>query len=278
MPQKALKAILVELKEAVVPQRLKQREKAYFLRWLFSELASRPKPLEIAECARAARYLMYLSSAGVPKSATDQPEAFRYSSDRLAGIIWDQALRWSNSNIATADEVLRFLDKHSASLRHNPYFEETRTFVKTFEVKPNSAAPHRFGQARLVNSQLVQDAPPKMHDDLSERIFGAFYAIKQSGFSKVAATIATSLNEAGIKKKRPTDVDDWGESEVRERIKSHKERLKARWEKGLLSTPAVQKQKKLKELLQRNLTLMANRWIVAFIGHARKEIKVVKPA
>ena len=92
---------------------------------------------------------------------------------------------------------------------------------------PSRAKPNRSPNLVTADAARVGKGNPHLADDLSERIYAGFYALKRTGISRASRTVAEHLNRAGRKVRTLDDRDDaWNEYSVRERIKEFGARLR----------------------------------------------------
>jgi hypothetical protein len=92
---------------------------------------------------------------------------------------------------------------------------------------PSRASPNRSPNLVTADTARVGKGNPHLKDDLSERIYAGFYALKRAGISRASRTVAEHLNRAGRKVRTPDDRDDaWNQYSVRERIKEFGAKLR----------------------------------------------------
>jgi hypothetical protein len=219
---------------------LKPEEIDDFLRFMLSEIAFRPDEINIEECATVSRYLDWLSWAGIPtalvaagplarsaylrSSKGKSDEIARFNVDRIAKIIWGNALQYASFEPSDKTTALAFLKKQSQTYLANPYFESAFAFVEEFDIPAD--APRRFGRPGLISPSINQQSPSKFEDDLADRIVSARSALQRAGVRKCTPRVAQALNAKGIKfdKRGASYARKWHWEAVRAWIKRHRKR------------------------------------------------------
>jgi hypothetical protein len=200
-------------------QTLSQDQIGPFLQFLFKEIARKPKPLKLKQTAGVARYLKAVA-------AETQGSAERDNVDHLAEVLWLTMLDSGEIEIAPKEEAIQFLKAHA--LTYFASFEVNRIL----EYLENLPAPSRHaeffqppklkGASRSARGQ----GPARLQDDLTERIYVAYHALRRTGIRDARGRIATVLNglEYEIGVRSMTDCT-WGPSEVYERVRQFGDRI-----------------------------------------------------
>jgi hypothetical protein len=127
-------------------------------------------------------------------------------------------------------EAIAFLERHAD------------TYLAAFDVAAalrcirESAPPAKeAGVPRpphLVSSHIAAhgDGTPQLRDDLSERIYAAYKALRKAGVGGARQRVAEALNREGLKiSARGTRSTVWGPYEVYERVKQYENALQGRF-------------------------------------------------
>jgi hypothetical protein len=200
-------------------QTLSPEENGPFLEFLFGKIARKPKQLKLKETAGVARYL---KAAAVEAGAS--PE--RGTIERLAEVIWLTMLDSGQIEIAPKGEAIQFLKTHAltylASFDVNRISEylanlpEPARHAEFFQPpKLKGASRSAWGQGRA-----------RLQDDLTERIYVAYHALRRTGTRNTRGRIATVLNEKGYETGvRSVTQCRWGPAEVNERVRQFGDRI-----------------------------------------------------
>ena len=190
-----------------------------FLDAIFANVAVKPKPVTLGEGARVVRYLKATawSSRG--------PE--RQALERLAESVAQTVFKFAPIGMASKDQALRFLERHAETYLSHPQLDATLDFVRR---SPGpQAGVDFFPQPKLASSRnaVFGSGTPRIGDDLSERIYAAYHALRRARVHGARTLVAEALNRHGI---RSSFLDDrrkaWGPDEVWERVKQYGIRLK----------------------------------------------------
>src|ERR1700675_4646507 len=137
------------VKRGIPEQTLAPSEAESFLNWLFSDLSRKPQEMTLRETASVARYLIWLSSHGVPKAVakggptairgyrrglkTEESIRGRQDAERSALIVWGDLLRTGRFAPANKKAALAFFRRHSSAWDH-PWLLSGLKFLEDFEV------------------------------------------------------------------------------------------------------------------------------------------------
>jgi hypothetical protein len=205
------------------PQHLAVADVDRFLEYLFSAIARRPARLNVREGIRVARYLRGLAWEA-------KPGPRRVLLERLASMIWRQTLQFAPAGCGLKEEVLAFLERHAG------------TYLAAFDVGElvqdirESPAPATSSMSLrppgLLSPYLSEraDGPLRRRDDLSERIYAAYYGLRRAGVPGARNRIAEALNRHGLKMSGPhVRSPVWGPGEVYERAKQYQRSFQRRF-------------------------------------------------
>jgi hypothetical protein len=169
-----------------------------FLDALFAQSASKPAEIRLREGARVARYLKALALSSPPGEEHKLLMG-------LAEATWRLVFEVAPIQMATREEVLRFLKRYERT-----YFGQ-RNVKGAVGLIRNSASPEPrvdfFRPPKLVSVRgAVQGiGGPRVSDDLSERIYAAYYALR-----RVRLRGSKSLRSAGALDEVQDSVYDSG--------------------------------------------------------------------
>ncbi len=171
--------------------RLVSSEADGFLEYLFSALARRPRPLALREGARVARYLKALAWETGPR---------RRLLERLAELIWGMVLQFAPFEPGGKLEVVRFLERHAGTYLAGCDLEAALKHVRDSATPMHYGAlfqlPHLMSRSRSAQGR----GNPHLREDLSERIYVGYHALRRAGVRNVRARIAEALNRQGLRK------------------------------------------------------------------------------
>ena len=199
--------------QLILPRQSLSKEQAEpFLSYVFGQLARKPRRLKLTETARVARYLKALA-AEMPGS----PE--RAALDRLAEVIWLALLEFGRIEIATKPEAIRLLQEHAYTYLSSL---DVKGIVEQVDKRDEPSRYREFFQpANLMGEgRSVQGGDPaRLRNDLTERIYAAYYALRRASIRNARGRIAAVLNQLGIRTQARSDTaQTWGSPEVIERV------------------------------------------------------------
>lgn len=108
----------------------------------------------------------------------------------------------------------------------DPRFELTIELVRKLE-EPDPDAEY-FSQPKLASRTraVVGPGTPRLADDLSERIYASYHALRRARCHGARSVVAQALNRRGIKTGSREADKEWGAEEVWDRVKRYENRLK----------------------------------------------------
>ena len=239
--------------QLILPRQSLSREQAEpFLSYVFGQLARKPRRLKLKETAPVARYLKAIA-AETPGS----PQ--RIMLDRLAGVIWSALFEFGRIEIATKPEAIRFLREHA------------HTYLSSFDIegivkqvdKRDEPSRHRefflppnlMGEGRSVQS----GGPARLRDDLTERIYVAYYALRRASIRNARGRIAAVLNQRGLRTHaRSGTGQSWGSPEVIERVQQFEDWIVRRYRVARLDG------KERTREIERLRNMLVDGWIYGF--------------
>ena len=227
-------------------EELARSEAEAFLEYLFSAVAQRPRPLSLREGAGVARYLKALAWETPPGAA-------RALLERLGEVLWGTLLQHAPFAMSRKPAVVAFLEKHASTYLAGFDVEVALKQVRTSNPPRQTTA---LPAPRLMSRKLAVSGSgsPWLSDDLSERSYAAYHALRQAGIHNARGRIAAVLNQCGLQTRaRHGTLRGWGSYEVYERVKQYEARLK-KW------IPAGRGPSAVKQGRQS----LVDRWIFAF--------------
>jgi hypothetical protein len=215
------------------PETLNAGDVDGFLAYLFSDLGGRPEKLLLRESAAVAKYLQRLGRDGIPlavlKRGATAIEEYRQAQpgntniiraklevQDAADVVWGAVLQYGEFAPAIKSATLRFLTRHADTYCRLPHLKSVLEFVRTHEIPADLETALSRRPTLMSRHMSTSWAPPDFRDDLSDRIFAAYYALPRAGVKKRSPTIAAALS-ASDKTGKGTE---WGWEEVNERVKA----------------------------------------------------------
>ena len=194
-----------------------------FLDYLFRTVARRPARLKLKEAAAVARYLDSLAlRVSFPGD--------RLYLEWLAKLIWGAVLQYGEIPRCEQADALSFLNRHADNYLAwcNP--------GRASQLVSDTAPPElTLKQLPLKSSAMSTggDRHPQQTDDLTERIYAAYHALREAKIRTAGPRVAAALNRAGIRTRaRAGTSRAWSAYEVGERVKQYERQLKVkRWKR-----------------------------------------------
>jgi hypothetical protein len=206
----------------IPPQELKPAEVDAFLDYLFSAVARRPAPLSLREGAAVARYLTALAWE-------TEPGYTRQLLERLGHLVWGMILQYAPFTLSRKQDVVTFLEKHAATYLTG--FDIGPALAQVRQAEPPTRWPSAAPTPRLMSRHISVHGSgnPQLADDLSERIYASYHALRRARVHGARGKIAKVLNRLELKVRVRTDrTNQWDAGEVYERVKQHEARLRQR--------------------------------------------------
>jgi hypothetical protein len=199
-------------------QSLSKEEAEPFLSYVFSQMARKPKRLRLRETARVARYIKAI--------AAEMPGSWeRATLDNLAKVTWLTLLEVGQIPIGTKSEAIGFLREHAhtylASFEVDKLIEQIDKSVEPSRYRELFQPPKLMGKSRS-----VQGGGPRLQDDLTERIYVGYHALRRAEVRNARCRIAAVLNELGLKTRAQSGTAEiWASQEVFERVQQFEDRI-----------------------------------------------------
>ena len=239
--------------QLILPRQSLSKEQAEpFLSYVFGQLARKPRRLKLTETARVARYLKAIA-ADLPGS----PQ--RVMLDRLAEMIWLTFLEVGRIEIATKSQAIRFLQEHAhtylSSFDVERIVEQVGQRDEPTRYREFFRPPNLMGEGRSVQG----GGPAQLEDDLTERIYAAYYALRRASIRNARSHIAAVLNQLGIRTQARSDTTQtWGSPEVIERVQQVEDEIVRR--QRLARFDGVERIKEIARLRD----MLVDSWIFGF--------------
>ncbi len=162
-----------------------------FLEFVFSMIAMRPKALGLREGAGVARYLKTLAWTLGPGSG-------RHLLNRLADTIWGTLFEFAPLPISDKGRAVEFLREHA-----NTYLAGFDTEAAVKRVQESRGPPPEASLAHpphLMSRRFSASGTgnPRLGDDLSERVYAAYHALRRARVHNARDRIAGVLNQRGF--------------------------------------------------------------------------------
>jgi hypothetical protein len=142
---------------------------------------------------------------------------------RLADTLWLALSRFAQVKFAEKQDIIAFLQQHASTYLNSFDIQEIEKLIK------ERPAPTRqpFRPPALLGAQpSLSTSPARLQDDLTERIFVAYHALRMIEVRPARGKVAEALNQFGIESGVRSDTaNDWGADEVIERVKQYQDRL-----------------------------------------------------
>src|SRR5579864_9297931 len=127
--------------------------------------------------------------------------------------------------IAPKEEAILFLKMHA--LTYLASFDLNR-IVEYLQNQPEPSRHADFFRPPKLRGayRTAWGQPARLQDDLTERIYAAYHALRRTGIRDARGRIATVLNELGYKTGvRSLTECRWGPAEVNERVRQFEDRI-----------------------------------------------------
>jgi len=266
---------------AIPPQHLESVEVDAFLEFLFGDIAYRVGKLTLRESASVVRYLRILAWRGVPKqiasggkeqvenylsSRSDEERQRGRIAEKAAEIIWGELWNCGSISRCGKRKARQFLRTHARGYMHY-YAEAVLEFVENFDLPPNTDDPFSRGPGFRSRSRSIPGGGnPYLHDDLSERICAAHYALRREATEKSRWRIAQALKKAGVEpsRRRKSPEEGWAEENVNDRIKQFERQHRTNIRRLLKSERQPVTKERVEEILERWRDGLADEWISSF--------------
>ncbi len=204
-----------------VPRRdLLPEEAEAFLEYLFSDVARRPRPLRLQQGARVARYLDALAWE-------TEPGAMRQLLERLRDGIWGTLLQFAPLELSSKPEAIAFLERHAETYLAGFNVEAALQRVREAAPPTRHGAlfqpPHLMSRSRSATGK----GNPHRREDLSERIYAGYHALRRARVRNARRRVAEVLNRQGLQTRARGETSrEWSGYEVSERVKQYEARYR----------------------------------------------------
>jgi len=202
---------------------------------LFATVARRTKPMPFHEGAATARYLNNLAYEMPPG-----PERQRIL--QLSKIVWGRVFQFAEFRTAGKEEAIELLEElsktHLVKYHMPALIESVRAAPapKPYQAKPVLASP--------AMAVTMGPASKRLSDDLTERIYAGYWALKFGKVANARRHVAEALQRAGTPRDGRLGEKVWTSYEVAERLKQydatvpkapdarkeHRQRLVEKWQ------------------------------------------------
>lgn len=215
---------------------LEEKEIEPFLEETLGGLGRRPPEIRLKEGARVARFLRRLALEGVPKQQPDTPLSGNQQRDQeqvsehhqlrlheLGETIWNILLQNAPIEPAKPTAAIRFLKRYESTFLTHHRVPEALNTIQALGLPAESK--DTFSPPNLVAPTITStgEGNPRLSDDLSERIYVTYFALrrqKKRGVGKEIANVLERLQIGRIRSKEGV----WTYEVVQDRIKQYKRR------------------------------------------------------
>ena len=244
----------INASDLILPRQTLSKEEADdFLSYVFRYVARRPARLRLRETAAVARYLKAIV-VGMPGSWE------RDELNRLSEVIWLTMLDVGEIKIASKTQVIRFLERHAdtylASLAARHFIDLIEKRARPLRHREYFQPPKLASRGRSVRG----DGPRQLQDDLTERIYVAYHALRRARVGSARGRVARVLNDFGLRTKARGAVDrKWGSQEVIARVQQCDDRIVRQHQLNQLDTTERRNER------ERLKAMLVDGWIYAFV-------------
>lgn len=191
-----------------------------FLRFLFSTVARRAGVIRLHEGAAVAQYLKELAWR-LPAGAG------RTHFDRLSRQVWRTTLRVAAIKPSGKQKAARFLRRHHGTHFRGSVVDRTLELLEQVDVPDEEIeAAARSSEASLVSERMsIQGkAFDHLHDDLSERIYAGYHALRLAGIPGARGRVMQALKAQRLTRKVPKGKSTtWDGAAVADRVKQYRD-------------------------------------------------------
>jgi hypothetical protein len=146
-------------------------------------------------------------------------------------VIWGTLLQHAAFAIARKPTAVEFVEAHAdtylAGLQAAGFdIEGVLEYLRNSPPPARHAGPSKPPNLLSAHLSVYSDVKTHLKDDLSERIYAAYHALRRAGIHGARRRIAVALNDQGLRTRARAETDTrWGASEVYERVRQYQ----ARW-------------------------------------------------
>src|SRR5262249_8671229 len=147
--------------------------------------------------------------------APEQGRTVERDVKRIAKMIWGTLLQSGRIEMPTKAEVVQFLQEHRYTYLAQFNVDRALGFIQARK-EPTSGdelfrVPKLIGQNRAVSGS----GPARLQDDLTERIYVAYRALRRAKVRNARGRIAETLNRLRLETRpRSKTAGSWGSAEV----------------------------------------------------------------
>ena len=252
---------------------LSEAEIGGFLSFLFGHVAHRPDVLLLLETAAAVRFLQTLARKGVPAeligrqrgtaddTRSDDSEKTlegRRLLQSLAKVIWADLFNYGDFRGCGRQKATAFLQKHSKTYLVSLDVKRAFEVMEELAIPADTGQPFRPPHLKSLTMSAQGQGNPRLGDDVSERIYTAYHALKRARVKKIRPRIAEALSQEGVSGgRRRSKARGWDWSGVHDRIKRYDRGLRQRFEKEAGKNNVAEKVREWREHL-------VYRWVSQF--------------
>ena len=197
-----------------------------FLRFLFSTVARRTGEIRLRDGAAVTQYLRELAWKL-------DPGPDREHFDRLARQVWQTTLRVAAIKPSGKQKAARFLRLHHGTHFRKSVVDRALELLEKVDVPDEEIeAAAKPSEAILVSERVsIQGkALDHLQDDLSERIYAGYHALRLAGIRGARNRVAEAVKAQGLTRKVPKGKSAaWDAASVADRVKQFRNVVKRRF-------------------------------------------------
>ena len=199
-------------------RRLKAEHVDTFLDFLFSDIARKPEEVRLLEGAGVARYLRVLASE-------EEPGETRAVLEYLSNVTWATVLRDAPFKLGTKRATIAFLRRHSGTYLPEPAVEKALGVIREKDDPKGKAGRDDSPRLRSRSMSIEGERFAHLRDDLSERIYAAYWSLRLAKIHNARTRIAKVLKSTGIKYGGSKGAaETWDSDAVNDRVKQFEAR------------------------------------------------------
>ena len=197
-------------------RKLRAEDSRPFLEFLFADVARKPMEMRVREAAAVAKYLDALARQEV------EPGQDRQVLEYLSRVVWRTALRTAPITLSAKHAAIDFLQSHAGTYLPEQAVDRA---VKLLRERPVPSTPVNSPQLVSRGMSIQSESVSRLQDDLSERIYAAYWALRLSKVQSARKRVAETLNANGLERSSRGDrTCTWDSDTVYERVKQFETR------------------------------------------------------
>jgi hypothetical protein len=197
-----------------------------FLKFLFSTVARRAQEIRLHEGAAVAQYFRELAWRLGPG-----PDREHF--DRLGRLVWQTTLRVAAIKPSGKQKAARFLRRHHGTHFRKIIVDRTLKLLEEVDVPDQEIEEAAKSNAAILLSERMSiqgKAFDHLQDDLSERIYTGYHALRLAGIRSARGRVMQALNAEHLTRRVPKNKSAaWDAAAVTDRVKQYRDVVKRRF-------------------------------------------------